>query len=79
MISYGGVYKRSSKPVMRGSRIELLKMRVRNITSYWMRVGRRQVFLEVIFNFKKHLHNFLKLVILVHLKKFKCKIKELKR
>ncbi len=34
--------------------------------------------LEVIFNLKKHLHNFLQLVILVSFNKFKCKIKELK-
>ena len=39
---------------------------------------KKSVFLKVIFNLKKHLHNLLQLVILVGFNKFKWKIKELK-
>ena len=39
---------------------------------------KKKVFLKVIFNLKKNLHNLLQLLILVGFNKFKCKIKELK-
>ena len=48
-ISYGCVYKRSNKPVMKGSRVESIRDARTNISSYWMRVGGRQVNLKAIF------------------------------
>ena len=48
-ILYACVYKRSSKPIIKGSRVDLQKMQERSISSYWKRVGRRPVFIEVIF------------------------------
>ena len=34
MISYGCVYKRSSKPVMKGSRVETIESARKNIRNY---------------------------------------------
>ena len=52
MISYGCVYKRSSKPVMKGSRVETIEAARRNINNYWMRDGRKQVSSGVISSYK---------------------------
>ena len=38
-IKYACVYKRSSKPVIKGSRENPLKMQEKNISSYWRRDG----------------------------------------
>ena len=43
MISYGCVYKRSSKPVMKGSRVETIESVRKNIRNYLMKDGRKQV------------------------------------
>ena len=43
--------------LLKGQELNLLKMQERNISSYWKRVGRRQVYLKVIF--KKVLINLL--------------------
>ena len=48
------------------------------LSSEDLKITKTSIKLEVIFNLRKHLHNFLQLIILVGFNKFKCKIKELK-
>ncbi|EEE40498.1 conserved hypothetical protein [Prochlorococcus marinus str. MIT 9202] len=50
-ISYGCVYKRSSKPVMKGSRVETIEDARKEYKqlSCWRRVGRRHLYIKVIF------------------------------
>ena len=78
MISYGCVYKRSSKPVMKGSRVETIEAARKEYAELLKEGWKKTSILKVIFNLKKHLHNLLQLLILVGFNKFKCKIKELK-
>ena len=77
-ISYGCIYKRSSKPVMKGSRVESIED-ARKEYNQLLEECWRKTSIKVIFNLKKYLHNFFQLLFLVDLDKFKCKIKELKR
>ena len=79
MISYGCVYK-SSKPVMKSSRVETIEAARKEYAELLKKVGRKPLFYKLFLIFRPlHLHNFLPLLILVDLDKFKCKIKELKR
>ena len=47
MISYGFVYKRSSKPVMKGSRVESIENARKEYKELLEQGWKRQVFLEV--------------------------------
>ena len=53
-ILYAWVYKRSSKPIIKGSRVEYIEDARKNISNYLKRVGRRPVFIEVILSIKVH-------------------------
>ena len=50
MISYGCVYKQSSKPVMKGSRVETVEEQEKNMQNYWKMVGRKLLYLKAIFS-----------------------------
>ena len=60
MISYGCVYKKSSKPVMRASRVETIEKARKDYKQLLEKVGRRPVFLVVIFKDKSPLSNALR-------------------
>ena len=79
MISYGCVYKRSSKPLMKGSRVETVETARKEYAELLREGWKKTSIFRSFFNLKKHLHNFSPLLILVSFNKFKCKIKELKR
>ena len=51
MISYGCVYKRSSKPVMKGSRVETVEAARKEYEELLEQGGKRPVFLEFFLNF----------------------------
>ena len=51
MISYGQVYKRSSKPVMKGSRVETIEdSKKKSIRSYQIKGGKRPILLGLTFS-----------------------------
>ena len=50
MISYGCVYKRSSKPFMKGSRVETIESAKEEYKKYWKIVGKNFLSTKVIFN-----------------------------
>ena len=55
MISYGCVYKRSSKPVMKDSRVETMEAARKEYAELWEKVGRKLLYLGVIFK-QHHIH-----------------------
>ena len=48
---------------MKGSRVETIEAAGKEYNQLLEEVGRKPLFLEVIFNLIKHLHNFLQLLI----------------
>ena len=46
------IYKRSNRPVMKGSRVETIEEARKEYKKRWKRVGRRQVYLQAIFEEK---------------------------
>jgi len=52
MISYGCVYKRSSNSLLKGSRVETIENARKKYKQYQKKVGKRPVFIEVIFKDK---------------------------
>ena len=79
MVSYGCVYKRSSKPVMKGSRVETIEDARKEYKQLLEEGWKKTSIFRSNFKFKKHLHNFSLLLILVSFNKFKWKSKESKR
>jgi len=53
LISYGCVFKRSSKPVMKGSRVESVEEARNEYKNYWRKGGKKLI--DLIVFFKKRL------------------------